>query len=215
MSAVTSTQVRGGAVRKPRHAPPTQRRSPTLVPKPAVKSAKWRQPLVLGSAAIAFAVMIVVVGYGVLVQGQANLQRLQAEVAAENLIHDKALLKVETMQSPLRVTDAAVAADRLVAPTFVREVPEVGLDQPVRPLQYIPQLRYVPPPPVTTPVNSGSGSNAATATTSKPVGTGSTTTSPVAPVVTRTNSNSQPKPTQTSVTYPGALPPVTSTSGTR
>ncbi len=217
MSAATSTQVRGGAVRKPRHAPAPQRRSLSLVPQPARKSAKWRRPLVLGSAALAFSVAIVVLGYGVLVQGQANLQRLQAEVAAENLIHDKALLKVETMQSPLRVTDAAVAADRLVAPIYVREVPEVGLSLPVRPIQYVPELRYIPPTPTPPPVatSKAPGTTSASAPAAKTDGSSPATTNTVPGVTTPANPSAQPKPTQTSVTFPGALPPITSTSGTR
>ena len=102
-------------------------------------------PMVLGPMVLAATLAFIVAGYGVLTQRQMALTTINAQVQSESLAHDKALLKVETMQSPLRITSEEVAANRLVPPAAIVEVQAVSLDTPVRTISYVYEPKFVAP----------------------------------------------------------------------
>ena len=144
-------------------------------------------PMVLGPMVLASTLAFIVAGYGVLTQRQMALTTINAQVQSESLAHDKALLKVETMQSPLRITSEEVAANRLVPPVAIVEVQGVSLDTPVRSISYVYEPKFVAPAiaaptptpdaasaptvPATSP--TGATAVAAQATTTPPVQTAS------------------------------------------
>ena len=194
MSPAAPAQVRVPAQRRVRHES-QPRRLFTVVPLPASAPSWLVNPMVLGPMILAATLAFIIVGYGVLTERQMALTTITAQVQSESLAHDKALLKVETMQSPLRITSDQVAANRLVPPVAIVEVPAVSLDTPVRPIAYVYEPKFVPPAPLpVTPAQPGAPSDATTGTTTTP-------TSPIAPVATVATSSTQQH------TATGALPP--------
>ena|GEM_PF-4749112 len=140
-------------------------------------------PVVLGPMVLAATLAFIVAGYGVLTQRQMALTAINTQVQSESLAHDKALLKVETMQSPLRITSEEVAANRLVPPAAIVEVQAVSLDAPVRPISYVYEPKFVAPVVVASTPTPDVASIPATPSTSPPgttaVAAPATTTSPV------------------------------------
>lgn len=194
MSPAAPAQVRVPAQKRVRHEAP-QRRFLTVVPIPSSAPTWLLNPMVLGPMMLAATLAFIIVGYGVLTQRQMALTTITAQVQAESLAHDKALLKVETMQSPLRITSDQVAANRLVPPVAIVEIPAVSLDTPVRPIAFVYEPKFVPPAPqpVTAPVVDPSTSTS-TASTTQPV-------EPVNPAATVSSTATQ------QATATGALPP--------
>ncbi len=143
MSPAAPTQVRVPAQKRVRHESP-QRRRFTVVPRPTSTPSWLTSPLVLGPMILAATLAFIIVGYGVLTQRQMTLTSINAEVRSESLMHDKALIKVETMQSPLRITSEQVAANRLVPPVAIVEVRAVSLNALVRPISFVYEAKFVP-----------------------------------------------------------------------
>jgi hypothetical protein len=117
----------------------------TVVSGTATTSPWFFNPIVLGPVILALTLALILVGYAVLTQRQVGLMSVTAQVEAESLAHDKALLKIETMQSPLRITSEQVAANRLVPPVAIVQIQAVPLDTPVRPISYVYEPKFVPP----------------------------------------------------------------------
>lgn len=172
MSPAAPAQVRVPAQKRVRHETPPRRRF-TVVPLPASTPSWLVNPVVLGPVILAATLAFITIGYGVLTQRQMALTAINAQVQAESLAHDKALLKVETMQSPLRITSEQVAANRLVPPVDIVEVQAVSLDTPVRPISFIYEPKFVPPVvlPEASPATADSTAPSPTSAPTQPVST--------------------------------------------